>query len=327
MNTKIVAFAFAILFFIFVWPAEPQQPGKVPRIGYIAGTSESGSSSLLAGFRQGLRDNGYTEGKNIIVEYRFAEGKVDRIPGLVAELVQLNVDAIVSMNFSAIRAAKQATKTIPVIMVTTQDPVAGGVIDSLARPGGNITGLTRLTYDSNGKRLETLKELVPTIARVGFLITEDRFAGVDLKDHEAPARALNLQMQALVVRGPNPDLEEAFRAAVKGGANALVAGRGPVLNNFKKQIADLAIKNRLPSMTEGSDFVEAGALASFAANDADSSRRAVDYLNKILKGAKPADLPVEKATKFELVINLKTAQRLGLNLPDAVLARADKVIK
>jgi putative ABC transport system substrate-binding protein len=282
---------------------------------------------LLEGFRQGLRDHGYIEGKNIQVEYRFAEGKVDRIPSLVAELVQLNVDVLVSSNFTAISAAKKSTKTIPIVMVTTQDPVAAGIIDSLARPGGNITGLTRLTYDSNGKRLETLKELVPTISRVGFLMTEDRAGGVDLKNHEAPARALKIQMQSLVVKGPNPDLDEAFQAAVKGGANALMAGRGPVLNNYKKQIAELAIKNRLPSMTEGSDFVEAGALASFAANDADSSRRAVDYLDKILKGTKPADLPVEKATKFELVINLKTAHQIGLNLPDAVLKRADKIIK
>ncbi|HEV8721674.1 MAG TPA: ABC transporter substrate-binding protein [Candidatus Binatia bacterium] len=327
MNTKISIFVVVAFFIAFLRLADAQQPGKVPRIGYLSGGSQSGSVSLLDGFRQGLRDHGYIEGKNIIVEYRFAEGKVDRIPSLVAELVQLNVDAIVSSNFSAIRAAKKATKSIPIVMVTTQDPVASGVIDSLARPGGNITGLTRLTYDSNGKRLETLKELVPTISRVGFLMTEDRAGGVDLKDHEAPAHALKIQMQSLVVRGPNPDLEEAFRAAVKGGANALMAGRGPVLNNYKKQIADLAIKNRLPSMTEGSDFVEAGALASFAANDADSSKRAVDYVDKILKGAKPADLPVEKATKFELVINLNTAQQIGLSLPDAVLKRADKVIR
>jgi putative ABC transport system substrate-binding protein len=327
MNTKIRIVVVVAFFIAFLRLAEAQQPGKVPRVGYLSGGGQSGSVSLLDGFRQGLRDHGYIEGKNIIVEYRFAEGKVDRIPSLVAELVQLNVDAIVSSNFTAIRAAKQATKTIPVVMVTTQDPVAGGIIESLARPGGNITGLTRLTYDSGGKRLEMLKELVPTLTRVGFLMTEDRTGGVDLKDHEASARALKVQMQSLVVKGPNPDLDEAFRAAVKGGANALMAGRGPVLNNYKKQIADLAIKNRLPSMTEGSDFVEAGALASFAANDTDSSKRAVDYLDKILKGAKPADLPVEKATKFELVINLNTAQQIGLSLPDAVLRRADKVIK
>lgn len=327
MKKRFIIVVVVALLLGFSQLADAQQPGKAPRIGYISGTNESGSGSLLAGFRQGLRDHGYTEGENVFVEYRFAEGKVDRIPNLVAELVQLNVDVIVSSNFTAIGAAKKATKTIPVVMVTTQDPVAGGVIDSLARPGGNITGLTRLTYDTNGKRLETLKELVPTISRVGFLMTEDRSGGVDLKDHEAPARALNLQMQALVLRGSNPDFEEAFRAAAQGGVNALMAGRGPVLNNYKKQIADLAIKNRLPSMTEGSDFVEAGALASYAANDADSSRKAVAYVDKILKGAKPADLPVEKASKFELVVNLKTANQIGLKLPDELLTRADKIIK
>jgi len=326
MKGKIVSIV-GVLILVAVCRVEAQQLGKMPRIGYLSGASQDASESLLTGFRQGLRDHGYTEGTNIIVEYRFGEGKVDRIPGLVAELVQLNVDAIVINNFSAILAAKQATKAIPIIMVTTQDPVAGGVIDSLARPGGNITGLTRLTYDSGGKRLEVLKELVPTISRVGFLMSEDRMGGVDLKDYEPTAHSLKLQLQPLVVRGPNPDLEEAFQAAGKGKVNALMAGRGPVLNNYKKQIADLAIKNRLPAMTEGSDFVEAGAFASYAANDADSSRRAVDYLDKILKGAKPADLPVEKASKFELVINLKTAQQIGVNISEAMLKRADRVIK
>jgi putative ABC transport system substrate-binding protein len=299
----------------------------MPRVGYLSGTDPKGSVSLLEGFRQGLKDHGYVEGKNITVEYRFAEGKVDRIPSLVAELVQLNVDAIVSTNFSAIRAAKQATKTIPIVMVTTQDPVAAGIVNSFVRHGGNITGLTRLTYELRGKRLETLKELIPGITRVGFLMSADRTGGVDLKDYESTARTLKLQLQSLVVHDANPDLEQAFQAASKRNANALMVGRGPVLNNYKKQIADLAVRNRLPSMTEGSDFVEVGALASYAANDADSSRRAVDYLEKILKGAKPADLPVEKASKFELVINLKTAQQIGANIPEAMLKRVDKIIK
>ena len=327
MINKIFGLALSALLLALGVSAEAQQPAKMPRVGYLSGTDLQGSGSLLEGFRQGLRDHGYVEGKNIIVEYRFAEGKVDRIPSLVAELVQLNVDAIVSSNFIGIQAAKQAIKTIPVVMVTTQDPVAAGVIDSFARPGGNITGLTRLTYETSGKRLETLKELVPTISRVGFLMSEDRAGGVDLKDYEPTARSLKVQLQSLVVRGPNPDLAEAFQAAAKGNADALMASRGPVLNNYKKQIADLAIKNRLASMTEGSDFVEAGALASYAANDADSSRQAVVYLDKILKGAKPADLPVQKASKFELVINLKTAQQIGLTVPQAVLSRADRVIK
>jgi putative tryptophan/tyrosine transport system substrate-binding protein len=327
MINKIFGLALSALLLALGVSAEAQQPAKMPRVGYLSGTDLQGSGSLLEGFRQGLRDHGYVEGKNIIVEYRFAEGKVDRIPSLVADLVQLNVDAIVSSNFIGIQAAKQATKTIPVVMVTTQDPVAAGVIDSFARPGGNITGLTRLTYETSAKRLETLKELVPTISRAGFLMSEDRAGGVDLKDYEPTARSLKVQLQSLVVRGPNPDLAEAFQAAAKGNTDALMASRGPVLNNYKKQIADLAIKNRLASMTEGSDFVEAGALASYAANDADSSRQAVVYLDKILKGTKPADLPVQKTSKFELVINLKTAQQIGLTVPQAVLSRADKVIK
>src|SRR5215471_9905749 len=233
MKGKIVSIV-GVLILVAVCRVEAQQLGKMPRIGYLSGASQDASESLLTGFRQGLRDHGYTEGTNIIVEYRFAEGKVDRIPGLVAELVQLNVDAVVSSNFIAIQAAKKATKMIPVVMVTTQDPVAGGVIDSFARPGGNITGLTRLTYETSGKRLETLKELVPAISRVGFLMSEDRAGGVDLKEYEPTARSLNVQLQTLVVRGPNPDLAEAFQAAAKGNANALMASRGPVLNNYKK---------------------------------------------------------------------------------------------
>lgn len=197
----------------------------------------------------------------------------------------------------------------------------------MARPGGNVTGLTRLTYELSGKRLETLKELVPSLSHVGVLMTEDRTGGVDLKDYEPVAHTLNINLQSLVLRGSAPDLEGALQAAAKGGANAVMVGRGPVLNNYKKQIAELAIKNRLPSMTEGSDFVEAGALASFAANDADSSRRATVYVDKIWKGAKPADLPVEKATKFELVINRKTAQQIGLTLPEAMVKRTDKIIE
>lgn len=315
------------LMLICVRLAGAQQPAKSLRIGYVSGTSESGSQSLLAGFRQGLRDRSYFEGKNVFVEYRFAEGKVERISAHIDDLVALNVDVIVSSSFSAVVAAKKATKTIPVVMFTTQDPVATGVIESLARPGANITGLTRLTYDTNGKRLETLKDLVPSLSRVGFLMTEDRSGGVDLKDHDAPARALNVKMQALVLRGASPNLEEAFHTAGTSGVNALMVGRGPVLNNFKKQIAELAIRHRLPSMTEGSDFVDAGALASYAANDFESSRRTVVYVDKILKGAKPAELPVEKAANFEFVVNLKTAQQIGVAIPEAALKRADKVIK
>ena len=276
-------------------------------------------------FRQGLRDLGYTEGKNIVVEYRYVEGKLDRYPSLVAELVQLKVDILVVT--AAILTAQQATKTIPIVMVTNGDPVAEGFVDSLARPGGNITGLTRLTRELSGKRLELLKEAVPTISRVGVLWdTNVTRPGIAIKDYEAAGTALKLQLQSLEVRGPNPDLEGAFQGAAKGRANALVTILNPLLNRYRKQIAELAIKKRLPSMYEARDYVEVGGLMSYASND-ESFRRAAFYVDKILKGAKPAELPVEQPTKFELVINLKTAKQIGLTIPPNLLARADKVIK
>src|SRR5262245_16815915 len=312
-------------------PAEAQQAGKVPRIGYVSATGDPfNPGPNVEGFRQGLRDFGYVEGKNILVEYRYVEGKGARNPSLVAELVQPEVDVLVVGGPGGIRAAKQATKTIPIVIVTQEDPVAAGYIDSLARPGGNITGLTRLTRELSGKRLELLTEVVPKISRVGVLWWGDApNRGIlvsGFKDYEAPARALQLQLQLLEVRGAN-DFEGAFRAAAKGRANALIIIRSPLHTRHQKQIADLAIKNRLPSMHETSDMVEAGGLASYAANDADQFRRAAYYVDRILKGAKPADLPVEQPTKFEFVINLKTAKQIGLTIPQSLLYRADKVIK
>jgi putative ABC transport system substrate-binding protein len=240
--------------------------------------------------------------------------------------LQLKVDVLVVTALTAIRAAKQATKTIPIVIVTTQDPIATGLVDSLARPGGNITGLTRLTHELNGKRLELLKEVIPEMSRVGIL-WDASASGVGFKEYEGAANALKIQVQSLEVRGPNPDLEGAFRAAAKGRANALITVRGTVLNRYPKRIAELAIKNRLPSMSDAVIWVEAGGLMSYAANDADTFRRAAVYVDKILKGTKPADLPVEQPTKFELVINLKTAKQIGLTIPQSVLFRADKVIK
>jgi putative ABC transport system substrate-binding protein len=238
------------------------------------------------------------------------------------------VDVLVVSTGPTIRAAKQATKTIPIVIVTTEDPVAAGLIDSLARPGGNITGLTRLTRELSGKRLELLKEIVPTISRVGVLWDANvTTPGSALKDYETAAPALKLRLQSLEVRGPKPDLEGAFKAAAKGRANALVTILNPLLNRYQKQIADLAIKHRLPSMFESNYYVEAGGLMSYATDDAANFRRAATYVDKILKGAKPADLPVEQPTKFEFVINLKTAKQIGLTIPPNVLARADKVIK
>jgi putative ABC transport system substrate-binding protein len=222
----------------------------------------------------------------------------------------------------------QASKTLPIVIVTNSDPVATGLVDSLAHPGGNVTGLTILTRDLSGKRLELLKELVPTISRVGILLDGDSpTAGSELKGYEAAARALKVPLQSLEVRESNPDFPAVFDAAAKGRVSALIAVRTSLINLNSKRIADLAIKNRLPLMNEASQFVETGGLVSYANNDAESFRRAAYYVDRILKGAKPADLPVEQPTKFELVINLKTAKQIGLTIPQSVLYRADRVIK
>ena len=307
--------------------AEAQQPTKVPRIGYLSGAGDpSNPGPNVEAFRRGLQELGYIEGKNILVEYRYIEGKRDRVPSLVAELVQLKVDVLVSPNLPSIRAAKQATKTIPIVMVINWDPVAEGLIDSLARPDGNITGLSRLTRDLSGKRLELLKEVVPGISRVGILDDADAQLKA-FKDYQAAGRALKIQLQSLEIRGPNPDLEGTFQAAVKSRIRALISTQITVLLPYTEKMADLAIKNRLSLMFETGSSVEAGGLMSYAASDADLFRRAAIYVDKILKGAKPAELPVEQPTKFELVINLKTAKQIGLTIPPNVLVRADKVIK
>jgi putative ABC transport system substrate-binding protein len=329
MSKKLGSFALFAMLLALCASAEAQQEKKVPRIGFVWGFGDpSNPPRNLEAFRQGLRDLGYIEGKNILVEYRYAEGKLDRIPSLVAELVQLNVDVLVSPTVAGIRAAKQATKTIPIVMLLNVDPVATGIVDSLARPGGNITGLARLMTELSGKRLELLKEMVPKISRVGVLWdADDRGGAISFKEYEAAARALTIQLLSLEIRGPNADLGSAFQAAAKGRASALITVRTALLINYRKQIADLAIKNRLPSIQEGNDFVEAGGLMSYSASDTEVFRRAAYYVDRILKGAKPADLPVEQPTKFELVINLKTAKQIGLTVPQSVLYRADKVIR
>ena len=332
MTRKIIGFALGALFFALYLSAHAQQRTKVPRVGYVTSTGNSNDPGPSGqAFRQGLRDLGYVEGKNILVEYRNIEGNPELIPAFIAELLALKVDVIVATSPTAIRAAKQATKTVPIVMVTTQDPVAAGIVDSLARPGGNVTGLTQLARDLSGKRLELLKEVIPTISRVGVLtVAGPPPTGVStaLVEYEAAARALRIPIQSLqVVRGPNPDLERAFREAVKGRVNALITARNQVLTPHTKKIADLALKNRLPSMHEVKHYVEVGGLMSYGANDSDLFRRAAVYVDKILKGTKPADLPVEQPTKFEFVINLKTAKALNLTIPQSVLFRADRVIK
>ena len=317
------------LLLAFVGVAEPQQSKEIPRIGYVSGTGDpSNPGPYVEALRQGLRDLGYVEGKNIVIEFRGAEGKLDRIPGIVAELVQLKVDVLILPVLPAIRAAQQDTKTIPIIMVTNLDPVAAGIADSLARPGGNITGLATFQRDLSGKRLELLSEVVPRISRVGILRDADgAMSAMGFKDYEAAARGLKIQLQSLEVHGSNLDLDGAFQAAAKGGANAVITITDAALLRNSNRIANLATKNRLPSMYEGRTWVEAGGLISYSADDLDAYRRAATYVDKILKGAKPADLPIEQPTKFELVINLKTAQRIGLIIPPHVLARADRVIR
>jgi putative ABC transport system substrate-binding protein len=316
----VVLLAFAVI-------AEAQPQAKIPRIGYVSGTGDSSNPGpYVEALRQGLRDLGYIEGKNFVIEYRGAEGKLDRFPSLVTELVQLKVDVLV-VPTGAVRAAKQATKTIPVVMVTQLDPVAAGLVDSLAHPGGNITGLATLQRDLSGKRLELLAEVVPRISRVGILRGDGSMSAIGFKEYEAAARALKIQLQSLEERDPNPDFEAAFQSAAKGRTSALITVTNANLFRNQKRIADLAIKNRLPSMYEGSTWVESGGLMSYSTNDLEVYRRAATYVDKILKGVKPADLPVEQPTKFEFVINLKTAKQIGLTIPPNVLARTDKMIR
>jgi putative ABC transport system substrate-binding protein len=318
------------MLFTLCSPTYAQQPTKIPRIGYLSATGNaSNQGPYVEALRQRLRDLGHVEGKSIVIEYRGAEGKSDRIPSIVAELVQLQVDVlVVPTSPTAIRAAKQATKTIPIVMVTLADPVANGLVDSLARPGGNITGLATLQRDLSGKRLELLAEVVPRVSRVGILLDADSSVSAHIfQEYETVARELKIQLQSLDVRRPNPDLAGAFQAAAKGGSRAVITITGNLLFRNSKRIADLAIKHRLPSMYEGRTWVEAGGLMSYSANDLEVFRRVAIYVDKILKGAKPADLPIERPTKFDFVVNLKTAKALNLTIPQSVLYRADKVIK
>jgi putative tryptophan/tyrosine transport system substrate-binding protein len=330
MSGKILVWLLTIVLLTTVSPADAQQPARIPRIGYVSGTGNSSNPGpYVEALRKGLRDLGYVEGKNFVIEYRGAEGKGEPIPSLVNELVQLKVDVlVVPPMLSAIRAAKQATKTIPIVMVIQADPVATGIIESLARPGGNITGLATLSRELSGKRLELVKEVVPRMSRVAILREADsEGAAMGLKEYEAAALSLKIPIQSLEVRGPNPDLEGAFQSAVKGRASALMTITTGILFRRQKQIADLASRSRLPSMFEGSTWVESGGLMSYSTDDVAVYRRAAVYVDKILKGAKPADIPVEQPTKFEFVINMKTAKQIGLNISQSVLFRADKVIR
>jgi putative ABC transport system substrate-binding protein len=313
------------MLFVLCIPADAQQPTKIPRIGFLLTTA---SRATAAPYRQALAEYGYVEGKNIELEYRYIEGQQEKVPGLVAELLELKVDVLFLTTLTSIRAAKRATTTIPIVISTTNDPVATGVVDSLARPGGNITGIARLTRQLNGKRLELLKEAVPKISRLGVL-WDSKGPGPTMafKEYEAAAHLLRIKIESLELRALKLDFERAFHIAAKEHADAIIPIRSSVLIRDMKLIADFAKKNRLPLMCEGHDFVEAGGLISYSANDAEPYRRVAGYIDRILKGAKPAELPIEQPTKFDLVINLKTAKQIGLTIPPNVLARADRVIR
>ncbi len=305
--------------------AGAQAAERVSRIGYLSAASRS---DLFEGaFRQGLRELGYVEGQTVTIEYRFAEGRVDRLPKLAAELVGLKVDLIVTAGMNAARAVREATKTTPIVMAAGGDPVAAGIVASLARPGGNVTGFSFMSPDLGGKRLELLKEAMPRVSRVAVLFNPANVGSVlERKSTEDAAGALGARLQPLEVRRVD-DLEGAFRAAAKKRAQALIAFRDALVEAHRGRILDLAARGRLPTMFEQRDFVEAGGLMSYGPNLPDLFRRAATYVDKILKGAKPADLPVEQPTRFELVINLKTAKALGLTIPQSILIRADQVIQ
>ena len=309
--------------------AQAQQPAKIPRVGYVSATGDGSNQGVYVdALRQGLKELGYIEGKDIGIEYRGAEGDTGRIPSLVFELVQLRVDILVAPILPAIRAAKEATKTIPLIMIISEDPVAAGLVDSLARPGGNITGLTRLQRQLSGKRLELLTQAIPRLTRVAVLRdAESPSATIAFKEYETAAQALKVQIQPFEVRGTKPDLDGAFQDATARRVNALITVTNANILRNQDRVAELAKKNRLPSMFEGSTWVEAGGLMSYSTNDLEIYRRAATYIDRILKGAKPAELPIEQPTKYEMVINLKTAKQLRVTIPQNVLARADKVIK
>jgi putative tryptophan/tyrosine transport system substrate-binding protein len=305
--------------------AEAQQPTRMHRVCFLS--SRAGIEVRDEAFRQGLRELGYIEGKNIVVEWRFAEGKLDRLPALAAELVRLKADIIITGGPPATRAAKEATSTIPIVMTFDPDPVGSGFVASLARPGGNITGLSTLAPELSGKQLELLKEVVPRLSRVGVLgtSTQPGYAQV-AKEIAIAAEALGVTLQILDVLTPK-DIETAFRNASKGHVEAVLVLASAVVTPRRTQIVDLAAKGRLPAIFPYLEYVEAGGLMSYGVQVNDLYRRAAIYVDKILKGTKPADLPVEQPTKFEFIINLKAAKQIGLTIPPNVLARADKVIK
>jgi putative ABC transport system substrate-binding protein len=326
-KAKIVGFALCAVLLALCLSAEAQQAGKAPRIGYVSLTGTATSDPSFAALREGLRELGYSEGKNILFEHRSAQGKREVIPGLVAELVQLKVDILFCPNLPAIESARQATKTIPIVMVSNVDPVELGIVDSFARPGGNITGLTLQSLELSGKRLELLKEIFPKLKRVALVWNlGDQSMNLITKQVQAVAPPLGVTLQPYGVRDPS-DFGGIFEKISQNPPDALFSIADRLITSQRKQIVEFGVKSKIPTMFDAAPAVEAGALMSYGPTRTEVSRRAATYVDKILKGTKPADLPVEQPMKFEFVINLKTANQIGLTIPQSVLYRADKVIK
>jgi len=326
MKKKITVLTLCALLYALCSAVEAQQPKKIHRIGFLA-TAPTGSTDRAEAFRQGLRERGYVEGKNIVIEWRSAEGKFDRLPALAAELVSLKVDVIVTAGPTPTHAAKEATNKIAIVMAQDPDPVGSGFVASLARPGGNITGLATLAPELSGKQLELLKEIIPKLSRVAVLGTSTVPGNVQtVREIELAADALKVKIQYLNVPGPK-DIETAFQAARKAHAEAALVLASTVFNSYRTEVIDLSVKSQLPAIFYSAEYAELGGLMAYATSYVDLYRRVATYVDKILKGTRPADLPVEQPTKFELIINLKTAKQIGLTIPPNVLARADKVIK
>jgi putative ABC transport system substrate-binding protein len=323
---KVLGFMLSALLVALSISAEAQ-PRRMPRIGYLIAVSPSASANRVQAFLDGLRELGYTDGTNLVIDYRYAEEKLDRLPTLAAELVSLKPDIILTAGSQATRAAKEATSTIPIVMTNDPDPVGSGFVASLARPGGNITGLSTLAPELTGKRLELLGEIVPKLSRVAILGTSTQPGHTQaIKELELTAKAFNVQMQYFDVLG-SKDIETAFHAAARGRADGVLTLTSPLLRSQRAQLADLAVKSRMPAIYNDIQFVEAGGLIFYGVSFSTLDRRAAYYVDRILKGAKPPSLPVEQPTKFELVINLKTAKQIGLTIPQTVLYKADRVIK
>ena len=326
MKRKITVLTLSAWLFALCFPARAQTPKGFPQIGFLSGGFPSARQNVDA-FRHGLSDLGYVEGKNIGIVYRYGEGNVDRLPQLATELVRLNPNVILAGGTVPALAAKQATKTIPIVFVNVADPLSVGLVMSLARPGGNITGTSTINSELTSKRLGLLKESVATVSRVAFLHNpSDASNVIFLKQLQSSARGMGLTIRLSEVRDPT-DFDRAFSAMAREGVNGLMVAAGTLTSTHRKRIVDLALKSRIPAMYGERSFVEVGGLMSYAANFVEQYRRAAVYVDKVLKGTKPADIPVEQPTKFELVINLKTAKQMGLTIPQSVLYQADKVIK